>query len=85
MAERGAGKQASELRAVSHEVREVAENPSLERLEEKLTDLSERFEAESKKRAQDEEEKLMIEFFLFFLAVYLQLFLWMIGAPPLGQ
>jgi hypothetical protein len=49
-----------------------------------LTDLSERFEEESKKRAQDEDEKLMIEFFLFFLAVYLQLFLWMIGAPPLG-
>lgn len=83
IAERGANQQASELRAVTEEVREVAENPSLERLEGMLADLSERFEQESRKREHDEEEKLVLEFLLFFLAVYFNVFLWLMGTPPL--
>jgi hypothetical protein len=82
MAERGARRQASELRAVTGEAREVTERPSLERVQEMVTDLSKRFEEESKRQVDDEDEKLVLELFLFFLQILFALFLYLIGIPP---
>ena len=81
MAERGATRQASELRYVTREAREVAERPSLERIEEMVADLSKRFEEESKKREHDENEKLVVDLFLFFLQILFALFLELFGLP----
>jgi len=84
MVERGAFAQAEELRVVTAEVREVAENPSLERLEKMVADLSEKIEDDSKKRELNESDALVLQLFFFFLSVYLAFFLWLIGPPP-GQ
>lgn len=64
MAEHGADEQASELRVVTDEVREVVESPSTERLEEMMVHLTGLVEVESRKRAESEErmnERLDVE------------------------
>lgn len=83
MVERGAFAQAEELRVVTEEVREVAKNPSFERLEMMVADLSQKIEDDSKKRELNESDALVLQLFFFFLSVYLALFLWLIG-PPSG-
>jgi hypothetical protein len=83
IAEGGAEERASELRAVTAEVRDVAANPSTERLEEMLGHLTGLVEEESRARQRDARDALMLNLFLFFLSVYLAIFLWLLGVPVL--
>jgi hypothetical protein len=103
MAERGAGEQASELRVVTDEVREVAECPSPERLEAMIShltslvedeghqradaheELRELIQEEGRKRVEGDAEKLKVEYFLVFLQILVTVFLWLVGAPPIGR
>jgi hypothetical protein len=79
--EGGAHAQAEELQAVTAEVEGVAENPSLERLERMVADLSQKIEEDSRKRDLSERDALVLQLFLFFLQIYLAFFLWLIGPP----
>jgi hypothetical protein len=85
MAERRAGEQVEELRAVTQEVRKAAENPSPARFEEMMANLTERIEEESRKRSRDQLDALVLNVLLFLLQVCLAYFFWRLEVPPPGR
>jgi hypothetical protein len=71
---RGDREDAAELVALSAEAAEVIDNPSTERLEQTVTDFSERFDDFRAQYENDQKSGLALEFFLWFLAIYLAVF-----------
>jgi hypothetical protein len=89
----GEREKARELRTVSAEVVAVAEAPSVEKLEEMVSDLSELMEerldeiqeqqgTNEERRQSDRRDDLNLNLLLWFLAIYLAWFLWMLDQLP---
>jgi hypothetical protein len=85
LAEQGARQAATDLEALTGEVEETAEVPTVERLERMVGDLAQRFEQETQKRERDRSDDLGLTLLLFFLQVYLAIFLWMLSQGALGR
>jgi hypothetical protein len=91
--ERGEQEEARELRAVSAEVVAVAEAPSVEKLEGMVAHLSDQMtgrfdelkdqiETNEQRRQSDRRDDMTLSLFLWFLAIYLALFIFMLDQLP---
>lgn len=74
----GNSAEAAELRAMRDEAAEIVANPSTERLEQMVEELSERFDEFSTKYERDQKNAVSLELFLWFLGIYLALFLYLL-------
>ena len=89
----GDREQARELRAVSAEVVAVAEAPTVEKFEEMISNLSEhmterfddlkhQIETNEERRQSKRRDDLTLNVFLWFLAIYLALFIFILDQLP---
>jgi len=76
-AEQGQAEQADAITAVTAEVSEVLESGSLESLERAVTDLAKRLERDAGKRDRDGRDELVLNVYLWYLAIILAFFMYL--------